>query len=482
MSSNIVTVYISSDISLGTKFVKPRLAYTFESNASCPIGDGNCALGDNNAVQLSVLANSHYDLGINAPSGDRILAGYQLTCAPVRHHLFTRFVHASNEYDIRTVNGSYDLLNVNVGDYQGKNSSMLIFSEVATMYSDNALNYIARAWRSWYPFDGTFDNLTVFPPFNNANGDVTVMTISANGIRYQNQSSDPIFGTNDTIGPLGYYHALHPINALVCNERYRICKTSKLCSDWFTVANVSTYDGIDSISTSLGLNAAQNATYNRVAATIILDNFQLLVSLPNALKATSLLVFNQGISSAVPNNQWQAEVEYFFQSSLAKLQYTTQLYSDTPESFIDAPGSEFFRPKDDTPHLQAQCHTQRVQTPSGYTSYNVFALVFIFCVAVFFILIAVLQKMYYLRAPTSLKGFRKKEEGQEEFTTYQADSLLHLQRAALEAKAGIGPWKLRKAGSEIPYIEKAQKRVDKRALTFKSDFENKGFQTDELIR
>ena len=458
-----------------TRFAKAKLDYTSETNASCPIGPGNCAVSDTSAMRLTASnLDSHTDLGINAHPNDRIQSGYQLTCAPVNHDLLYSFVHKSDQYQIRSTNGSYDLLQVALGSSaDAPSDNFYNYSTIVETIGSNIFHYDTRTWRSAWPHDGRTDNLTIFEPFSSASGDVTVVLIASNGIEYRGTSSDPVFRTNDTSIPSnGAYRSSSPFEAIVCNEEYQFCnpRDSK-CTEWFPLFNVNTLEDENRIADTLGYNAAQNATYQRLLATIALDNIQLIMYLPNALKASDLLVFAGGFSTQVPNNQWEQEVEYWFQSSMAKLQITTQLYVDTPKSFVDAPDSLFVKGSIG-PEFEAQCSQQRVLTPAGYSSYNVFALVFIFCIALLFIILAGIQEIMHVEMPGRCSGEKKGEK----ISTSQADGLLHLHRAALEAK-GIDGWKLRRSGSDIPFVDRAVKRVPTRSLTYKADF-----QTEELVQ
>ena len=458
-----------------TRFAKAKLDYTSETNAPCPIGAGNCAISDNSAMRLTATnLDSHSDLGINAHPKDRIESGYQLTCAPVDHDLLYSFVNRSDEYQIRSTKGSYDLLQVTLGSYMGAPPhSFYNYSTIVETIGTNAFHYDTHTWHSAWPHDGSSDNTTIFEPFASAVGDVTVVVIAANGIEYLGTSSDPIFSTRNTLTALnGAYRSSSPFEAIVCSELYQVCnpKTTK-CTDWFPLARVATLQDQIRMADNLGYNTAQNATYQRILSTIALDEIELIMYLPNALKASDLLVFGEGYSTQVPNNQWQQEVEYWFQSAMAKLQVTTQLYVDTPKSFVDADQSLFVKGSIG-PEFEAQCSQQRVLTPAGYSSYNVFALVFIFCMAILFITLAGIQEIMHVELPGRCSGEKKDEK----ISTRQADGLLHLHRAALEAK-GIDGWKLRRSGSDIPFVDRAVKRVPTRSLTYKADF-----QTDELVQ
>ena len=57
-----------------------------------------------------------------------------------------------------------------------------------------------------------------------------------------------------------------------------------------------------------------------------------------------------------------------------------------------------------------------------------------------------------------------REKNHDNASAYQADGLLHLHKAALEGQ-GIDGWKLKRNGSDVPFMEKAKRRITTRSLT-----------------
>ena len=101
-------------------FNKPTLPYTMVLNGSCPLGDGNCETGDNRAVNLTAILDSHDDLGINAKKSDRIQMGYSAICAPLSYSVLDAHTDTSHRYDLNSDNGSYTYSSVNVArNYTG---------------------------------------------------------------------------------------------------------------------------------------------------------------------------------------------------------------------------------------------------------------------------------------------------------------------------------------------------------------------------
>jgi hypothetical protein len=65
-------------------YVRPRIPYTTNQNASCPFGPGACMITDTAAFEMDTgLLDSHFDFGINAQPRDRIKYRRVATCAPL---------------------------------------------------------------------------------------------------------------------------------------------------------------------------------------------------------------------------------------------------------------------------------------------------------------------------------------------------------------------------------------------------------------
>lgn len=75
----------------------PSISWTSNPNATCPFESGTCIYGDSAAFRMaSKRINSHFDLGINAPSAGRIEVEKTTTCAPVRTRPFAQALNSSD--------------------------------------------------------------------------------------------------------------------------------------------------------------------------------------------------------------------------------------------------------------------------------------------------------------------------------------------------------------------------------------------------
>lgn len=66
-----------------TRFVKPRLPSTVDTQAPCPFGNGLCRSNNANIRLDTGYIDTHKDLGMNAPENRRMLFRTVLSCAPL---------------------------------------------------------------------------------------------------------------------------------------------------------------------------------------------------------------------------------------------------------------------------------------------------------------------------------------------------------------------------------------------------------------
>lgn len=77
--------YVSTSVPTGTcgSFVRSQLPSTATLNASCPFDEDLCLQKYGN-IRLETIINSHSDLGLNAPPGQRLTTKFVTYCAPLR--------------------------------------------------------------------------------------------------------------------------------------------------------------------------------------------------------------------------------------------------------------------------------------------------------------------------------------------------------------------------------------------------------------
>ncbi|KAL8811575.1 MAG: hypothetical protein Q9200_001692 [Gallowayella weberi] len=80
------------------RYIRPSLPWTTVSNATCPFTHSLCYYGATSAYLMdSGLLDSHRDLGINAPSSDRVQYRKITTCSPIHFSAYVVEVNNTNQ-------------------------------------------------------------------------------------------------------------------------------------------------------------------------------------------------------------------------------------------------------------------------------------------------------------------------------------------------------------------------------------------------
>lgn len=456
-------------------YVQSTLKYHTIQNAPCPIGAGNCKLGDNKAITFATtMLDSHNDFGINAKPQDRLTYQYNVTCAPANHDLLKAVTtNDTTSLNLRDDANTYPILRSRFGVYNNVSTGFdgvvtpYNYSTVLAAYGATMVGYSVSPYISLAPHNGT-SGFIPFAPFNQSGIDMTIIMIAPNSIKYSGPSTDGIFGTLNHSNAAGNYAPAEYFNALTCSEIYEICSPSN-CTGPLPMQDL--YDAWYTFP----LNSAQNATYQRMVWNAGLSNMFFASLIPSPLLASDYVI-RSSVSVQLKNQQWMREAELMFQSVLAKLQYMFAEYPNMPTGELSAQNISITPP--DHSMLQTQCGQQMIQTPAGYESYNVFALVFIFVMSILTICAALFVQQYHHVLPRRKVGQRHHVK----MLGWQADGMLQIHRVAMEGR-GYGGWVDEKSGhEEVPYTEVGSKRIPPPSMDFRNDDRvSKGQMTDRVM-
>lgn len=158
------------------------------------------------------------------------------------------------------------------------------------------------------------------------------------------------------------------------------------------------------------------------------------------------------------NEQWQREVQLWFETKLALLQAHVVRFLDRID--LSSPfytNTLIYRPYDSMPKgaerdaVYAGCQNQRIATTGQYQNFKFWAvaLIVIVCAAILALGVALDPAMRFIR-----QKWWRTEEGDAKQRARDRDGLYWLLRLALEGQ-GVGPWRMggRKADSEIPVVD-----------------------------
>jgi hypothetical protein len=227
-------------------------------------------------------------------------------------------------------------------------------------------------------------------------------------------------------------------NVMACAEQYAFCNpTTSNCAA--PAGLFRTFASVNN-NNKLGLNAAQQATAIRLGNALpASDTFNTVAGLgPDSLWANSL-VFER-ISPSLPSNQWQVEVEGWFQTTLAKLQgYVVEYASNAADlgryGQVTSPYNKYSSNGTETALwavLADQCANQLVRTAGEVQNFSFLGTMLIVCLSVFLVLLDLtIQSL----VETGFRAVGKKSTANNSRVARQADEKLHLLRMAL----GGGP-------------------------------------------
>ncbi|OAP56635.1 hypothetical protein AYL99_08747 [Fonsecaea erecta] len=323
------------------------------SNTQCPFQGQACLEGSNAIVLETDQIDSHEDLGINAEPADRLKYWRRTACAVLN--------------DTGRVTGWNGTL--------ASTSSLQPSIATAYAYYGPSL-YKSTEWTySYSNFASFFDNFTsqVILPYQldvemayalanpqwsvsdfqpvkelvQKDADINLLFLSYRGM-YIAQVDDPWFSAHNEVRFDSLYPYLQTrfsrdqaISTLGCTEQHKFCTNDNICTDFLgfdQVQNVAPFNGL--------LTPHQNATFDRMLRAITLSSLRNLV-IGLALTTNPLLASNGTyiggsgavLSTALPENQWVLELEYYHSIAMAHLQRTSFLWatgSIAPEpQFVD---------------------------------------------------------------------------------------------------------------------------------------------------
>lgn len=428
-------------------FAVPAIRYE-NGSGRCPAGPNRCGVSDDHIVTYTAKLDSHYDMGVNAKVEDRLEYGYNLTCAPAAGDLIDTLVVQKDLINYEDQDYEAFILNVsNAFDSNHVPSSLQSIKPTAISDLSGALG-------------GNDYRVQTFPTQDTGipGVDLTYILIDMASILYAGVSSDPVFATekashmNGTeVGEL--YRPLNIASLMICGESHQVCNPqSSKCTPWAGQAYFSGRESnvfVDgSIAPMLDLNQAQNATFQRMNPITTSVSVSVIFQSSSPLQASQKIVLPP-YSVQLPSNQWELEVEFWFQTVLASMQIIQQGWVMIPDWLADI----FEIQKGDTPELQAQCFTQRRLLPTGYQSYSVFGLVFTAAIGTACILTALIIRGFHGKLLPHRKTGQKNHG---KFLAFITDGQLHLHRLALEGLSFRG-WMGTK--EVVPYVPIATKRL-----------------------
>lgn len=386
--------------------------------------------------------------GINAKKEDRVTVTLSTTCSPLDHTGFVKVV--GDVYGGLTA-ALYHLGPLfNISDFSYSYIDETNYTGVGYML-DSAYSFAKDTEASaWQPISELARD----------DADMTILFLSQNSVTYFGPVFDPFFLANGSnTEPLSDTQVLYMPNAyvqtMICADQYTPCNpNSNTCTP---AGGLKTLQQDVLVANTLGFNATQFATAKRIIDSISRAGTYNSV---NGLGAAALFATNllsQRVSVALPDNQWQIEVEGWFGTTLAKIQASLVSYAVNGDScdlgpyiYVDSPYAGV-SPTIKSPTQfdidvnqawQDQCRGQLVQVTGAVQNFSFLGIMIIAGVSVFLVLLGLVL------GPIA----DKVSQAGPAATARQTDDKFHLQRMALgEPSAPGNVWINRTFG--VPVLE-----------------------------
>ncbi|KAK5113614.1 hypothetical protein LTR85_010843 [Meristemomyces frigidus] len=364
-------------------YINRTIYYTVDANATCPFASGTCMFSDAAAYEMDTgLMDSNDALGLNGPESERVAYRKVTTCAPI---------HTGQNYGLGTLKtGAGEFEDPVIYLYMGPMvNDGVVLTNYTFLYDEHTLvdndgyqltSMIADAVgeNSWRPI----------PELNRTDADVTLMILAQNSVTYDEPSDAPWFSAhtqrNATSGDLtvAWYVGDDYFNNLACTDQHQFCNPN---SDLSEGSCTSLTDGttiLDDMFT-IGLSELQVAAAGRIAVGMLFDSIYYSVNGrgASALRASETCFGNSQL--ALPNNQWQIEVDAWFATSLARLQQSMVDYAVGPTNM--PAGVNIIHPSS-IPD-QVMCRSQKIKATSGTQNFSVLGVAIILIVGTVLIVV-----------------------------------------------------------------------------------------------
>lgn len=262
---------------------------------------------------------------------------------------------------------------------------------------------------------------------------------------------DPVFQTTypTTIPlPTGSFTVYYPdyhVSVIGCTEQYQICKDAHYCTP------PGGQEALPNEIENLNLNLVQYVTAQRF---IYMIGWANTYSSVNGIGPEALRLWNEVynfISPPVPANQWELEVEGWFQTTLAKWQTFMVEYAFSTTTQLGPSGHIGFPVTNATldPIWHGQCRSQRISNLGGYQNVSAIGFAMIWAVGGFIVVLSWCLK-WTVSSLSNKMGRNDHPGARARRIAWNIDGKLQQQRIALHT---AGYTALKGGESDVPYLE-----------------------------
>ena len=342
---------------------------------SDPLGESACLYGNNQALQLDTgFLNSNSIFGINTAPENQLEMRKVTTCSPFHA---TNYVNQSLE---APEEGGHTIWNFYLGPLKIPGAAS---SATFTYNTHQKLDRIGYQLYSVYTLAG--NSWQPVPALTVPNSDISVYFLSQNGIRYEKAVNDIWFKATRPATERTLFEPDQATNVLACAERYQLRAPSGAQTQFGSHLDLArTYQQV-------GFNAYQQSIATRlITAVEVASNFNIVTFLgPSSLLASDNLF--ELVGTTLPSDQWKREVEGWFQTSLARIQWfviewSAKLEDIGPYGYVT--GTDLLSENEVDKASVRLCSRQRVRNTGAYQTFSFAGVVIVFIVGAAIIVVS----------------------------------------------------------------------------------------------
>ncbi|KAL1390597.1 hypothetical protein HDK64DRAFT_335689 [Phyllosticta capitalensis] len=446
----------SNDTSSGTchTYATKQLSATITRNATCPFNDTLCKTQERNLRFDTGYLDSRADLGLNTPDKNRFLYRRITHCAPVsaagKESNYSNPELSSN-YSRFYLGPTYkgDAFTYQYPQTQWEEFKVMNFTSARGDYSLRAMpsftvNGSAVVGSFFFPI----------PELSRTDADVALFFLSANDVLFTGGTNDPWYSAQTAFAKaqdvttgqaITTYVQNDAASVLGCAEQEQYCNPNvpesspRRCSRWGGGKEAEML--VASIFDDEKVRSQADWATNVVS----LNNFPLaaIVESLGIAALTSRDSLYDGAQGALPDDQWQQDVEYWYNAALATIQGTFVDVASGPSG----PDIDKFLMRPTSDATKQLCNNQIVLSTS-YTNFNMFGLAVLLSIGGLIILLSYTIEpiVSYVQRRRNLDVYARLE--------WCANGTLQLQRLAHES-LGVGTWS--DAAEAVPVTAKGDR-------------------------
>ncbi|KAI2469445.1 hypothetical protein F4781DRAFT_394085 [Annulohypoxylon bovei var. microspora] len=450
------------------KFVASRLPAA-ETNmaAPCPFQSGICRSQDSNVRFDTGYIDSNDHLGLNAPNDDRVGIRYVLECAPLKTEGYTTNFAADGRkfvqynYGTRQV-GSKDNLTHEDFIWRVEDIDSQYYRPNATIKSakDNyELSYLASiTFQGQAHPSGQF---VPMPELARPDGDVMLIFLSGNGVRfiqsldddwYRATTQDGSASATSLDGRRPLYRPNEAASPMGCVQQWQWCTSAdpkpRRCGPL-----ASRNDALYGAAPLFNLSMEEMDSVRPVAPEANGARFlrqaliwgqkpiaiEPVLSFLGSKSLISQVHFYESIQFTIPVNQWQLDVNHWWNIALASAQAE---YVQVVQG-IDSPTLDMLRQTPVNEAEQALCDNQKIRSAS-HSSFSLLGIVITFGIGGMIIVVS------FIVEPILEFLYKRRKYKQYAYLEWITNTSLQLQRLAHE-NLELGNWS--HCTEEVPTTE-----------------------------